>query len=514
MKTVERMGCAALLWAFLMVPQTFGDVKLPAIFGDNMVLQRAHAIPIWGSADPGESVTVTLGEQSQETQADRNGQWKVSLDPVGEAGAIELEIAASNTIHLKNVLVGDVWVCSGQSNMSFSVSRGNDAAAEIAAANFPTIRLFQVPTTVAGEPRHDTKGQWVECSPKTVGRFSAVGYFFGRDLQKMTGRPVGLIQSAVGGTPAEAWTSDSKLKSDPDFQPILDRWADILANPEKHQQQYERQLASWKERAEKAKAAGRRVPNRPRPPLGPNHRHRASGLFNGMISPLIPYAISGVIWYQGEGNAPRAYQYRELFPAMIRDWRERWGQGDFTFLFVQLANFRKKTDQPVESDWAELREAQTMTLALPKTGMAVTIDIGEANDIHPKNKQDVGHRLALAADAVTYGNKRVYSGPTLRSITIENDRIRIHFQHVGGGLKVHGDKLTGFAIAGDDRKFDWADAHIDGDTVVVHSKNVTNPIAVRYGWANNPDCNLYNAEGLPASPFRTDLWPGVTVNAR
>jgi sialate O-acetylesterase len=341
-----------------------------------------------------------------------------------------------------------------------------------------------------------------------------VGYFFGRELHRSLGVPIGLINTSWGGTPAESWTSLDTLTGNADLKPIVDRWNHALAEFPKANEQYQKEFADWKEAAEKAKAEGKTAPPAPRPPLGPDHPHRAAGLFNGMIVPLVPFAIRGAIWYQGESNAGRAYQYRTLLPAMIQDWREAWGQGEFPFLIVQLANFEARPPQPEGSDWAELREAQTMTLALPKTGMAVTIDIGEAKDIHPRNKQDVGRRLALAAQRIAYGNHLVYSGPVYDSMKIEGSKIRIRFQHVGGGLMAKGDAPLGFTIAGEERNFVPAHATIDGDTVVVWSDQVSDPVAVRYGWADNPVCNLYNNAELPASPFRTDDWPGLTKERR
>ncbi len=489
------------------------EIKPHALFTDNMVLQQGHEIPIWGTAEPGEPVSVTLGEETRTTTTGNNGRWMVRFPAIEEYGPIDLKITGENTIRIKNAIVGEVWVCSGQSNMAMSVARSNNADHEIASAQDRKIRLFTVPRRVSAEPQANVEGSWVECSPETIPNFSAVGYFFGRSLRKSVDRPVGLIQSAVGGTPAEAWTSDKKLRATKSLKPILDRWAEILTNRDKYEQQYQRQLANWEKAAQKARDAGNEPPRRPRPPLGPEHTGRASGLYNGMIQPLVPYAIRGAIWYQGEGNSKRAYQYRQLFPAMIQDWRAQWKQGDFPFLFVQLANYRGVQDDPGESDWAELREAQTMTLQEPNTGMAVIIDIGEADDIHPKNKQDVGRRLALAAQSVAYERDVVHSGPTMKSITIEKDTIRVNYKHTGSGLVAKGEKLKGFAVAGADRKFYWADAQIDGESVVVHSDKVSNPIAVRYAWADNPICNLYNQEGLPALPFRSDDWPGITVDS-
>jgi len=326
---------------------------------------------------------------------------------------------------------------------------------------------------------------------------------------------VGLIHSSWGGTPAESWTSMAGLQSDPMYKHILERWEKVLANYPQAKADFDKKLDQWKEVAKKAKAEGEKPPDKPRKPWGPGHPWTPAGLYNAMVSPLVPYAIQGVIWYQGESNADRAWQYRKLFPLMIEDWRASWGQGPFPFLFVQLANWQERQPEPGESDWAELREAQLMTLDLPNTGMAVTIDIGEAEDIHPKNKQEVGRRLALNALANTYGKEVVYSGPIYKSMKQKGNKIVLSFSHTDHGLEARGGgPLKGFAIAGEDRQFVWANAEIDGTKVVVWSDELAEPVAVRYAWAINPECNLYNGAGLPASPFRTDDWPGVTVDAR
>jgi sialate O-acetylesterase len=497
------------------------DVKLPKVIGDNMVVQRDIKIPIWGTADPGERVEVSLEDRHADATADAHGHWKAVLGALPAGGPYELTIAGKNKITLKNVLVGEVWVCSGQSNMEMSVNRAMNAEQDIAAANYPKIRLFTVPKKVAETPLDDIAAgpnqtvQWVECSPQTVPGFSAVGYFFGRDLYKALDVPIGLIHTSWGGTPAESWTSKETLEADPELRPIAARWEKTLRDYPEAKEKYEKQLATWKEEAAKAKAEGKPEPRRPVEPLGPQHPHRAAGLYNAMITPLVPYAVRGAIWYQGESNAGRAYQYRKLLPAMIRDWRKAWQNEEFPFLIVQLANFMQRAPEPGDSDWAELREAQLQTLSVPHTGLGVTIDIGEANDIHPKNKQDVGHRLALIAEATTYGKDVEYSGPSYASMHAEGSAIRLRFTHAGGGLVAkRGDKLEGFAIAGKDRKFHWAEAKIDGDSVVVRSDQVADPVAVRYAWANNPATNLYNKAGLPASPFRTDDWEGITADKR
>jgi len=504
--------------ALVLVGGAFADVRLPAIIGDNMVLQQGSKAPIWGWADPGEQIDVSVSwmDMRWTVTADEQGKWRFSVTvPKAGAGPQRITLEAKNTVTIKNILFGEVWVCSGQSNMQWPVRASANAEQEIAAAKYSDIRLFYVQREVAAEPKADCTGKWEQCSPETIPNFSAVAYYFGRELHKELGVPVGLIHTSWGGTPAEAWTTRQMLETDEDFAPIFKRQADAEARYPQTKAEYAKKLERWKEAAKKAKEAGRPEPRRPRPPAAPLNSHSPAALYNAMIAPLIPYAIQGAIWYQGESNAGRAYQYRKLFPAMIRSWRNTWGQGNFPFIFVQLANFMAVKDEPSESAWAELREAQLKTLALPNTGMAVIIDIGEANNIHPKNKQDVGKRLAKWALGTTYGKKIVYSGPLYKSMKIEPGKVILSFDHVGSGLVAKGGgPLKGFAIAGEDRKFVWADAKIEADTVVVSSDKVPRPVAVRYAWADNPVCNLYNKEGLPASPFRTDDWPGVTVNAR
>lgn len=508
-----------VIGVFLLVSTgaVFADVKLPAIIGDNMVLQRGKKVTIWGWAKPGEEVMVGVSWNGMRwaVKADEDGKWMFRMNPPKTGGPYEMTISGKNVIKIKNIMVGEVWVCSGQSNMQWTVQNSANSEEEIAAANYPNIRLFYVKRTIAHEPQPDCEGSWTECSPETIGGFSAVAYYFGRELHKELNVPIGLIHTSWGGTPSEAWTSREVLEQEPEAAPILQRYDDVVAKYPQIKQEYEKRIEEWKKAAETAKAEGKKVPGRPRLPYGPEHPHAPAGLYNAMIAPLIPYGLQGAIWYQGESNAGRAYQYRTIFPAMIKNWRNDWGQGDFSFLFVQLANFMEVKEEPADSAWAELREAQLMTLDLPNTGMAVIIDIGEANNIHPKNKQDVGRRLALWALAKNYGKDVVYSGPLYKTMNVEGNKAVLSFEHVGGGLVAGGGgPLKGFAIAGADRKFIWADAKIEGDKVIVSSNEVSAPAAVRYAWADNPVCNLYNAEGLPASPFRTDSWPGVTINSK
>ncbi len=497
----------------LLAATAFADVRLARIFSDHAVLQRGKPVPVWGTAEPGEKVTVEFRGQKISTVASDSGEWRVTLKPMPAGGPFQMTVRGNNTVVLNDLLVGEVWVASGQSNMEWPVALSNNAEQEIAQANNPQIRLFVVPKAVADRPLKDLSGgAWQPCTSETVRNFSAVGYFFARELQRALKVPVGVIETAWGGTPAESWTSKPTLMAHPSLRYLLENWRRAEVDYPLALENYQRQLAEWERAAAQARAEGKPEPKKPDPPQDPRtNPWKPSGLFNAMIAPIVPYAIQGAIWYQGESNAGRAYEYRTLFPAMIQDWREAWAQGDFPFLFVQLANFMPARPEPGESAWAELREAQLMTLSLPKTGMAVAIDIGDANDIHPRNKQDVGKRLALNALAIAYGKKVVYSGPIYERMKREGNAIRLYFKHVDGGLTTpNGEPLKGFAIAGADRKFVWADARIGGNTVVVSSPQVPEPVAVRYAWADNPVCNLYNRAGLPASPFRTDDWPGVT----
>ncbi|MCC6697876.1 MAG: sialate O-acetylesterase [Candidatus Hydrogenedentes bacterium] len=494
------------------------EITLPSVIGDHMVLQQDNPAPIWGKTDPKIKVTVTLGDVKKSVKSDEQGKWRVDLGPLRPGGPYELTVKAKKTkAVVQDVLVGEVWVCSGQSNMEWPVSRALNPEEEIKNANYPNMRLFTVKKKVSGEPLDGCEGSWSVCTPETIPNFSAVGYFFGRRVHETLKVPVGLINTSWGGTPSESWTSMPKLQSNPDFKPILDRWTDMIAKYPQAKAEFDAAMAEWQKKADEAKAKNEPEPkDRPREPMGPEHPWRAAGLYNGMIQPLIPFGIRGAIWYQGESNAGRAYQYRSLFPAMIEDWRANWNQGEFPFFFVQLANFMKRNpDANAPSAWAELREAQSMTLGLENTGQAVIIDIGEADDIHPKNKQDVGARLSQAAWKVAYGmDSAVWSGPVYDSMRVDGAAIRIKFTQTNGGLVTNGGPIKGFAIAGEDQKFVWASATAEGDEVVVSAAEVAKPVAVRYGWGDNPYCNLYNGAGMPASPFRTDDWPGVTVNER
>ncbi len=636
------------------------NIELQPLFSDNMVVQQNSDVPIWGTCNPRGEIIAQFREQRRSTLADKDGNWRLNVPTSAAGGPFELKIMGQDTITFRNVMVGEVWLCSGQSNMKMPLAGWGKVLnyeQEIAEANYPNIRLFTVEQKTSFEPLKDIPADgWVECSPATIAEFSSTAYFFGRHLFEKLNIPIGLIHSAWGGTYVEAWTSSDALKNISEFSKVVDFMQDSVATPEQMEKNYQQQLSEWFSVANKVdpgmipgqtnftdpalvdtawktmdipnawenaglenfdgvvwfrknvtippsffggeitlkfgriddinttylngteigftdrysrtreysvpdsvlqigenlitlrvidtqglgglrgsanqywlvastgdsiSLAGEwryrqaisfeKLPSWPYTPEGPNF---PTALYNAMINPLVPYAIRGVIWYQGESNASRAYQYRTLFPTMINDWRLKWGEGNFPFLFVQLANYMEQQTEPVDDAWAELREAQLMTLALPNTGMAVTIDIGDADDIHPKNKQEVGRRLALLALDNVYNKNIVSSGPIYDSMTISDSTIYLTFKHADGGLTAKGDSLVGFSIAGDDQQFHRAEAKIVGDSIMVTSPMVPNPVAVRYAWASNPIANLYNQVGLPASPFRTDNWRGITQRRR
>jgi len=520
--TSSRPLAAALLMLVALnafnLNQAQAEIKLPAIIGDHMVLQQGQKNPLWGWASPGEKITVTVDGQSHSATADEKGKWKVSLDPLKVGGPYEITIKGKESITLKDVLSGEVWICSGQSNMAMAVASSNDADLEIMTANYPKIRLISVPQVGTQEAKDDFNGKWEACTPQTVANFSAVGYFFGRQLYQTLNVPIGLIDNAWGGSSAEAWVNRKRLEDEPAFKEMMKRWeqTEKTYDHEKAVAGYNKRLDHWKAAVKKAKAAGKPAPLRPRGPRNPlTGNHRPANIYNGVLHPTIGYGIKGVIWYQGESNASRAYQYRKLFPFMIQNWRDEWNQGDFPFYWVQLADFRSEKPEPADSDWAELREAQTMTMkALPNTGEAVILNLGEAVDIHPKNKQDVGKRLARWALAKDYGVKVVHQSPQYKSMEVKGNKAILTFEHVGGGLDLFDVNIPiGFTIAGEDKKFVNASAKIIGaNKIEVSSDAVTKPASVRYGWADNPICNVQNKEGLPLTPFRTDDWTGVTAN--
>lgn len=496
-------ACAAF------VANLHADVRLPALFTDHMVLQRATEVPIWGWADEGEKIIVQFRDQRIQTTA-VGGKWSVKLKHLSYGGPDTLTVLGKNRLDIDDVLVGEVWICSGQSNMEWPMHASYQPQGDIAAANNSKLRLFTVPKLKSDKPVDDVKSSWQLTSPETVKNFSAVGYYFGLSLQQSLGVPVGLIHTSWGGSPAEVWMSNEVLSSNPEYKrDILDPFPAQLKN-------FQNSVAQWEKETADLKAQGKeQTRGRPWGIWSP------SELYNGMIAPLIPYAVKGAIWYQGESNAGRAHQYRTLFRDMIQNWRDDWNNQDLAFFAVQLAPWDKNrkrtieqiTEKPGDSDWAELREAQNIAAqSLSKAGIAVITDAGDKDDIHPAKKKPAGERLAIAARGITYGEKIVYSGPTYKGMEVKKDKIVIHFDHVGDGLVAREGELTGFAIAGADQKFVWAKAEIskDGKTVIVSSPDVLQPVAVRYGWADYPVVNLWNLNDLPASPFRTDSFPMVT----
>ena len=474
------------------------NVKLPSLFADNMVLQRDTAAPIWGWADDGEAITIEINGKTVKAVG-KDGKFQAKLPKLkASANPTTLTVRGKNEIAIKNVLVGEVWIASGQSNMEWPMRASYQPDADIKSSTNPNIRLYTVPKNKQVKPVEDVKAEWKLCEPANLPSFSAVAYYFARDLQKALNVPVGIIHTSWGGSPAEVWMSDAVLRANPEYKrDVLDPYRIAEEN-----------LQTW----EKEKAAADKE-GKPFTKQKPGLGWRPTELYNGMIAPLIPYAIKGAIWYQGESNAGRHKQYRTLFPDMIRNWRKDWGQGDFTFLAVQLAPFdmsRKRTmeqitEKPTESDWAALREAQVFTGdVLPNYGVAVITDVGDKDDIHPSRKEPVGQRLALLAQKIAYGKKLVAQGPTFKSMKVKGNEAELTFDNVGAGLEPHDGELTGFAIAGEDKKFVWAKARVQGKKVVVSSPSVEKPAAVRYGWSDFPVVNLKNKEGLPASPFRTD----------
>ncbi len=483
---VARLSVALFVLALTAAP-VVADVKTPSLFGDNMVLQRGQAVPVWGTAEKGEKVTVAFAGQEKSATAGDNGKWQVALDALeASAEPSDLTVSGNNKLTFKNVVVGEVWICSGQSNMGFVVNGVLQADEEKKAADYPMIRHITVPRVPSDKPLDDFNGSWAVCSEQTVGGFTAVGYFFGRELHRDLNVPVGLINSSWGGTRIEPWTPPVGFQSVAELKEISDNLDNFPTKNDKGQINHQTPLA----------------------------------LYNGMIHPLIPYAFKGAIWYQGESNGGEGITYYHKKHALVEGWRKVWDQGDFPFYWVQLANYTADKKTPEGGDgYARVRDAERQALDIKNTGMAVIIDIGETGNIHPKNKQDVGKRLAQWALAKDYGRDVVASGPLFSKQAVEGKAIRCYFDYVGGGLmvgkkeglaptvEVKDGKLERFAIAGEDRKWFWADATIEGDTVVVSNSEVPKPVAVRYAYSANPlGANLYNKEGLPASPFRTDEW--------
>jgi sialate O-acetylesterase len=493
------------------------ELKLPAMFTDHAVLQRDMPVPVWGWAEPGEEVHVAIAGQTHKAKADDKGNWRVTLEPLSVGEPLKLVVESGNErLQVNDILVGEVWLCSGQSNMEWPVSLATNADLEISAANHPQIRLVRVKEPGSQSPVEDFDGQWMVCAPDSVNGFSAVGYFFGRELHDQLGVPIGLVDDSWGGSACEAWIRRDRLEGNPLYADVLKRSDEIAKDFD--DAKWAADWAAWREKADAATKAGKPAPGgRPKSNSQAVGNQRAANLYHARLEPVMPYAIRGAIWYQGESNAGRAYQYREMFPLMIKTWREDWKQGEFPFYWVQLADFQDETPQPGDSTWAELREAQTMAQdKLPNTGEAVIIDLGEASDIHPTQKMEVGRRLARWALARDYGKTFEHKSPRYESMQKQDGKIVVKLKDVGGGLRsVDAKEVQGFAIAGEDRKWHWAEAKITkADEIEVSSKDVKEPIAVRYAWADNPVCNLYSKALLPVTPFRTDDWPGVTAEAK
>ena len=492
-------------------------LSLSSLFTDHAVLQRDIAVAVWGKAEPGLKVVVQFAGQEKPATADKDGKWSVKLDSLaasaeGRTLTVKAE-SGSEAVARQDVLVGEVWVCSGQSNMGWTLKQSTGGDEAIAAAGDGQLRLFNAGARAVDEPQDSIAGAWAVDSSQSATNFSGVAYFFGKDLRKASGVPVGLIKSAVGGTLCEAWTPKADLETNPTLKPLLDQQAARVAGYPKILEDYKSKepelLKAHEAAVAKAKADGKPEPKKPSPPADPAaNGNRPFGLYNGSIAPLVPYAIRGAIWYQGESNSGRGQEYQTLFPAMITGWRKVWGQGDFPFLFVQIA--------PHNGMSPEIRDAQRLAVQTTQnTAMAVTLDVGDAADIHPKPKQPVGARLALAARALAHGEKIEYSGPAYDSLSVSGNKATLHFKHVGGGLTSKDGALKGFTIAGSDGKFVDANAEIVADTIVVTSDAVAAPTAVRYGWSNVPVASLWNKAGLPASPFQTDgaftLEPGFEM---
>ncbi len=495
---------AAVLGVGLLAPaQSRADITMSPIFSDHMVLQRDLANRVWGWAQPGEEIAVVIAGQTKKSKAGDDGAWEVKLDPMPAGGPHQLVVEGSSRLEFGDVLVGEVWVCSGQSNMQWPLSAAYDADLEAMSADFNQIRLISVPQVGTQDPQKSFDGSWQVCTPEAAAGFSAIGFLYGRILHEALDVPIGLIDDAWGGSACEAWIRRDLLEKDPQFAPLIERWNTMEAEFEK--------LASASDLTEQQQRRKRELEGQMR------GNQRPSNIYNGVLKPTIGYGIRGAIWYQGESNAGRAYQYRELFPLMIQSWREEWGIGDFPFFWVQLADFMAEKPEPGDSGWAELREAQTMTMdRLPSTGQAVIIDIGEGKDIHPKNKLGVARRLARWALATVYGKDIVHRSPQYASMEKKDGSIVLHFNHVPTELITFDvPELRGFTIAGSDHTFVPAEAKIvDKNTIVVSAPGVSDPVAVRYAWADNPICNVYSKEGLPLTPFRTDDWPGVTADSK
>lgn len=524
---MKPLKISCLLFAFLIAQNLKANVRVASVFSSHMVLQRDKPVPVWGWADPGEQVRITFNKQTKQATAAADGKWMLYFDRFSAGGPYIMTIKGKNTLTLNDIYIGEVWLCSGQSNMDMTVAKEDrnwagvfNEAQEVANADYPLIRVIDADFTPSIPVLDEIKTPgWEIVTPKTAGHMSAAAYFFARDLQKKLKVPVGLVVTAYGASTAEAWTSKPALEANPKFARLLTAFRDKLDQYSKANtdtallNKAARELNQWKLDTAKARAQGKPAPRKPRTAVNPERdQHSPFVMWNGMVAPLAPFAIRGALWYQGESNYPSADIYRDIMEALITDWRKQWKQGDFPFIYVQLANHGNLITEPVKEDpMVSVREAQRKNLSVPNTAMVVAIDNADPENpgnIHPKNKQEIGRRLSLAALALAYGQKDVtYSGPLYDKMQVEGNKIRLYFKHTDAGLTAKSGKLQGFAIAGEDKKFVQAEAEIVGNTIVVSSVQVLKPVAVRYAWAKNPLISLYSSkENLPASPFRTDDW--------
>lgn len=510
--TRRGLTVLALLFSFQAV---HGAVSLPSWLGSGMVVQRDKPILLRGTADPGAEVRAAQGDSTVTAKAAADGKWSAVLPALPAGPVPDIVIESGNKIVLTDLLAGDVWFASGQSNMEFKLRRAAGADSEIPKATHDSIRLFKVGRQIAKEPASDARGAWQRCTPETAADFSAVAYYFARDVHDATGVPVGIICAAWGGTPGEAWLASEITRDDPDYAAIYAEWDAYRRNYPAIKKQYDEDMTAYEKKLSEPRSPNEKPPAKPLSKPHPDENHKYPGvLFNGMISPLAGLPIKGFLWYQGESNKDRYAQYQKLLSSLITDWRKRWNQGELPFFIVQLANFKPRAVEPSDSGRTRVREAQAQVAReMPGCALAVTIDLGEADDIHPLNKEDVGRRLALAAMQKVYGKEIVGSGPTHRSVDFRNGEALVKFDSVGGGLVAgqdgRADKIEGFALAGEDRVWHWAKARIEGNAVRVSCDAVPVPVALRYAWADNPPASLYNKEGLPTVPFRTDDWPLV-----
>ena len=520
MLVISRVSTTVLLvlgvLAFATAPAV-AELSTPNLFGNHMVLQRDAPAPLWGRATPDAEVTVTLtggANQTHTVTAAEDGRWRVVLEPLSPGEPLTVTISGDGKLEFRDVVVGEVWVCSGQSNMKWAVNRSMNGELDLLTADRPNLRLLTVPGSGSQTPRDDFQGQWERCTPAAAGPFSAIGYHFGRRLVDVLDVPVGLIDNAWGGSAAEAWTPRERLEADERFATAAKKWQQRDAQSDVAQQteQNEKSMKNWRRRADQSIAKGQRPPEIPQGRGWLFGNQRPGNLYQARVAPIAGYAVRGVIWYQGESNQDRAAMYNVLFPLMIESWRDAWGQEKLPFYWVQLADYLAVHPNPTDSKWARVREAQTKTLdRLPDTGQAVIIDLGEGNDIHPRNKQEVANRLARIALAKDYGYQLRYQSPRLKSMEVVNGKAILTLAPFGSGLKVvDSDQIVGFAICGADKKWQWAKAKLvdKGKTgqVEVWHPQIAEPVAVRYAWADNPEANLFTGERLPVTPFRTDDW--------